>query len=283
MKIKRKHQNEYLFTPEKMWVRNPYKIAKAIDINNLSTKEDYLTYLKNETYNKKLKCLKIDSDKRLKKNIVIVSDGYDFENKQKILAQLPYKEVTIIGTNRSLAKWNMIRGDIKRSMDFYVVNNPYEEAYSCIPTKHSYYPHAICSTRTNPNFTGRYPGHKYFYTPVNDVDFTSSNSDYQYMIDDYRNPICAALGLAIRFGVKKLLLFACDDSFNTDRPASITLENGLYCYEPQITAHNIIDNYLYWMKNHNIDIKDHSCGSKYLNADYITEEEVIDFFKDNDG
>lgn len=95
MRIKKKHQNEYLLTEGGLWIRNPYLTAFPLDMNNLANEEDYKLFLNNEEYNSKLSFPCIDSETLLLKNIVIVSDGYDFKDKQKILAELPFKEVTI--------------------------------------------------------------------------------------------------------------------------------------------------------------------------------------------
>ncbi len=280
MKIKKKHQNEYLLTDNGLWIRNPYLTTCALDVNNLASSEDHKLFLNNEEYNSKLSFPRIDSETLLLKNIVIVSDGYDFKNKQKILAELPFKEVTIIGVNRSLANWNMIRGDIKRAMNYYVVNNPYTEAAKYIPTEHRYFPNCITSTRTNPTFTQNYNGNQYVYCPTSDEQYSGRSKNWQYTIDDYRNPICAAIGLAIRFYVEKLLIFCCDDSFESERPASVELDNNLWCYPQQITSHNIIDANLYWLKQYGVKIACHSSGPKFQHGEYIKEKEIKEFFKD---
>lgn len=282
MRIKKKNQNEYLLTDANLWIRNPYLTAFPIDANNLGSEEDHKLFLKNEEYNKKLSFPKIDSETPLCKNIVIVSAGYDFENKQKILAKLPFKKVTIIGVNRSLANWEMIRGDIKRAMNYYVINNPYKEAAKYIPTEHRYFPNCITSIRTNPIFTQNYSGNKYFYCPTSDTQYSGSSKDWQYTIDDYRNPICAAIGLAIRFYVEKLLIFCCDDSFDAERPASVKLDNNLWCYPQQIMSHNIIDANLYWLKRYGVKLACNSSGPKFKHAEYIEEEKIEEFFKDQD-
>jgi hypothetical protein len=102
-----------------------------------------------------------------------------------------------------------------------------------------------------------------------------------YQIDDYRNSICAAILLAFRFHVRKLLLFCCDDAFDIERPASEKLENGLWIYPQQNVAHDLIDANLYWLSNqeYEVAIKDHSSGPKYKNAGYIPMEGILDFFK----
>jgi hypothetical protein len=280
MRIKRKHQNEYLLSEDEIWVRNPYKAGTPVDINDLSTESDRSLFVNNENYiikNKKI--TGISNNPFQNKNIVIVSDGYDFSNIHMELGKLPYKEVAIIGTNRSLVNWNLIRGEVKRAMDFYVVNNPYDECLKYIPTNHYYFPQCIMSTRTSRKFAAKYPGKlKYYYTPVSDEYYKGFGGRNEYKIDDYRNPICAAMGLALRFGVKKLLLFGCDDSFKHKRPAAVQLENGLWTYPQHIISHNIMDTILHWFKLGNIKIGYHCHGPKFKNAEYIELEDIYDFF-----
>ena len=281
MRIKKKYQNRYLLTEDNMWVRNPYGVGRPVDINNLSTEADRQLFIQNENYiirrNKKI--TKIDSNPIRKENVVIVSDGYQFAEKHMALGKLPYKEVTIIGTNRSLVNWKLIRGDIKRAMDFFIVNNPYDECLKYIPTDHAYFPPCVMSSRTNIRFASKYPGKlKYYYTPTKDESYAGFQTGSNYTIDDYRNPICAAMGLALRFGVKKLLLFCCDDSFNTERPAAIQLENGLHCYPQHLIPHNIMDALIYWMKLGNVKVGYHCSGPKFKNAEYIESDNIQDFF-----
>ncbi|MHA2043250.1 MAG: hypothetical protein ACW99G_00565 [Candidatus Thorarchaeota archaeon] len=281
MRIKKKHQNEYLLTEDEIWVRNPYRVGTPIDINNLSTESDKDLFIENENYiirsNKNI--TGISNKPFLKKNVVIVSDGYDFSNIHIELGKLPYNEVTIMGTNRSLVNWNLIKGDVKRAMDFYVVNNPYDECLKYIPTDHHYYPQCIMSTRTSRKFAYKYPGKiKYYYTPVSDESYSGCKSQNEYKIDDYRNPICAAMGLALRFGVKKLLLFGCDDSFDTKRPFAVPLENGLWTYPQHLISHNIMNSILHWYKMANIKTGYHCHGPKFKNSEYIELEDIHDFF-----
>ena len=88
--------------------------------------------------------------------------------------------------------------------------------------------------------------------------------------------------MAYHFGAEKIMLFCCDDSFKDERPSSIKLENGLYEYEQQQVAHEIIDGMFYWLKNHpyyKTIIGDHSSSQEYKYATYINEEKVLQFFQ----
>jgi hypothetical protein len=225
MRIKKhKNKNEYLQTADGLWVRNFTNLqTPGEDLNNLLRESDYKIVLDNETNNKKMGLDHIDSHQFDHPNCVIVSDGYSFKEKQHLLAELP-KGVIILGVNGSLKKWDL---DLKVPMKYYVANHPYKEALVDLPVKHAYFPKCIASTRTCSEFLTKYGGYKYQYTPVTQTTYKGPTNDWLYQIDDYRNPICAAIGVAFRFNVKKLLLFCCDDSFESERPAAERLENGL--------------------------------------------------------
>lgn len=277
--------NEYIRAGN-LWVRNFTKNGlAAIQLDNLFPKEDFDIVLKNEKLNSNYP--NISNETINFKKIIIISDGYGFEEKQKILSNLP-KDVCILATNKSLAKWKLFTPDVasdkRRAINGYIVNNPFKEAMHFLPDKENkYYPTCIASTRTNCEFLKKYLGDVYTFVPTFEKRFGFNNSE-RYSIDDYRNPICAAIGLAYQFGVKKLMLFCCDDSFADDRPNSERLPNGLYTYKPLIRSQEIIDANLYWLthiEDDEIVVSDYSSGADYKNAAYIkSEEEVYSFFTD---
>lgn len=277
MRIKTFEKNKYILSKEGVWVRNLCSTAKNIDINNLYSKEKSI-WLNNEFSN--IKKSKLDLPPIQHENIIICSDGYGWEEKQKILASVPYNLVKIIGTNQSLSKWNMVgsKAELKRAMSFYVVNNPYKECVSYLPKKHNYYPDLVASLRTNSDFINQYKGEIFFYKPSDDLDYSSPPNILGLRLDDYRNPICAAISLSYKLGAKKILLFCCDDAFEDERPNSIKMENGLYQYPQHIMSQNIIDQQLYWLSKNDIKIFDHSCGIKYKNAEYIKQDDILSFF-----
>lgn len=277
MRVKKFEKNKYILSKDGIWVRDPCGPYKNLDINKLYSKEKKI-WLNNELNN--LKKSKSDLPPIQYENVVICSDGYNWENKQEILGDLPYNLVKIIGTNGSLANWNMVGSNAKtkRAMSFYVANNPYEECCGYLPKKHNYYPNLIASLRTNNNFVNNYKGEIFFYKPSDDLDYSSPPNILNLCLDDYRNPICAALSLCYKLGAKKILLFCCDDSFEDERPNAIRMENGLYQYPQQIMCQNIIDKQLYWLKNNEIKIFDHSSGINYENAEYINADQITSFF-----
>ena len=277
MRIKTFEKNKYILSKEGVWVRDLCSTSKNIDINNLYSKEKSI-WLNNEFSN--LKKSRLDFPPIQHENIIICSDGFGWEEKQKILATIPYNLVKVIGTNGSLAKWNMVgsKAEVKRAMSFYVVNNPYKECVSYLPKKHNYYPDLVASLRSNTDFVSQYKGEIFFYKPSEDMDYSSPPNILNLRLDDYRNPICAAISLAYRLGAKKILLFCCDDAFEDERPNSIKMENGLFQYPQQIMSQNIIDQQLYWLRKNEIEIFDHSNGIKYNNAEYIKQDDMFSFF-----
>ena len=271
-----------------MWVRNFRKNAPPIDINNLITHQECDVILSNEIANQRKRFPDVDSENIIKRKVLIVSDGYDFLNKQKILSKLP-QDVCVIAVNKALAKWTLVGDDCpeneKRSIAFYVINNPYSEASSFLPRRTRYYPRCIASTRTHSDFIADYrsKGIVYGYSPVSEKLYSGPSFNYVYKIDDYRNPIVAAIGLAHRFEVEKLALFCCDDSFKEQRPGAVQLENELWTYPQHIVSSNIIDASLFWLSKGEVTIGNCSMGPKLQNATYINPESIIQFFEDNNG
>lgn len=273
MRIK-KHPtgNQYLLTEHGVWVRNFTSPVSPLDINNLSSITDYPKYLQNEIANDRRDVSSLDLGSIKIDKAVIVSDGYDFINKQQLLAKIP-SNVAVIATNRTLVKWK-----VERKIDYFLVNNPYAECMNFLPS-HRYYPKCIASTRTYPQFVEKYKekGTVLTYSPSPEPGY-SSPCRTNYRFDEYRNPICASISLAYRLGVTKLLLLCCDDSFNVERPAATKLENGLWSYPQQLMSQKIIEGMIFWYKKlKGIKIADHSSGLVYNEMPYIREEEICQF------
>lgn len=273
---KHKNGNQYLFT-EGGWVRNfTSGVHTEVDINPINRSEHRLLY-QNEFQNMQMRLDKIEP--RTYRKVVIVSNGYKFLEKQALLKELS-NDVCIFGVNGALRDWDLTH---KKAMNYYVVNNPYPECMLFLPNKHSYFPRCIASARTYPEFIKRYNGYSCLYSPVAPKSYLGPSKRESFKIDDSRNPICAAISLAYRFGASQILLFCCDDTFERDRPASVELKNGLRTYPQQLIAHQLIDGYLYWLRNQKfrqITIADCSSGPKYDNADYISFDDVTQFFKE---
>jgi hypothetical protein len=279
---KHKNKNQYAVT-EGVFVRDFTAFGvNPIDLNRMCTAEDHDLFVKNESENISYRMPGIDTEPANHPHVVIVSDGHDFEAKQKLLGLLP-KNVTIIAVNGALKKWKMVgdKAEVKRSINYYVVNNPYPECRRFLPDTHRYYPKCVASSRTNPSFLRAYQGLKYLYYPTENEVYSGIKTRPAYRIDDYRNPICAALGLAYHFKAYKILLFCCDSSFTDERPTAVQLENGLWSYPQQIMARKIIDANCHWLKLQNIEVNDYSSGGILDNAPYINlnEEEITRHFE----
>jgi hypothetical protein len=281
MRIK-KHSNgnQYLLTPQGKWVRNftlPASAGPYLDLNSTIDPKDHFTFLKNEVQNGYGRYPWIDSENFYHPKVVVVSDGHDFKRKHKLLASLP-KDVTIIGVNGALAKWEVPT----RSLNFYVVNNPYPECMKYLPRRGRSFPRCIASPRTNFEFLTNYRGGKFRYYPVNEAGYSTLGlREVKWQVDDYRNPVCAAIGLAYRWGVERLLLFCCDDTFEGERPGAEKLENGLWTYPQHHIASGLIDGNLYWLTHqphYETIAADCSSGPRYENAVYIDEDSILSFF-----
>lgn len=281
MRIKKHKKNEYVLAQD-VWVRNPFCNSEPIDINNM-VKDDMSLFMKNETENLKHKSMNSDDLMNpVLQNVIICSDGYDWKTRHKILASIPNKKTKVIGINGSLAKWELV-GDLseyKRVMFAYVVNNPFRECVSYLPSKHRYYPPVIASTRTNPEFIDKYLETPMFYIPVKDLHYSGVSREGCVSLDDYRNPLCAAISYCLRMSVMKLALFCCDEAFTDNRPGSEKMKNGLYQYPQQIKSQEIVNAQLYWLKSKGIKIADCSSGIEYTNAAYIKPEDLASFFEE---
>lgn len=271
----KKTKNQYLHT-NGFWVRdftNPEAIP--VDLNHTFNSDELSMVVENEAFNSIKHNARIGSTPLKFEQIVIISDGFAFNQKQEELTKLP-SNVAILATNKSLLLYNHFK---KKPINLYVVNNPYDTCIGNLPVKTNFYPSCIMSYKTNQSFVTQYKnGNKLFYetTPVNTV---TARKDI-IAIDDYRNPICAAIALSYHFNVKKLLLFCTDKSFADKREASVKLDNGLYTYEQNLVADSIIDAQLYWLKTKGIEIGNYSMGKGYINSTYIqTESEMLNFFK----
>lgn len=269
-------RNEYIRAGD-VWIRDFTKSGiEPLALDNLLNRSDHHAVVVNETQNRQY--ARIYDEKVSMQDVVIVSDGYLFQERHQELLNLP-PQVTILAVNHALRKWSLVR---RRAINAYVVNNPYGECISFLPD--SYYPACIASARTYHPFLEKYQGNIYIYEPVIDRTF-GKGPLVPYRIDDYRNPICAAIGLAYRFGVRRLMLVCCDDAFEIKRDAAVQIKNGLWTYEQHLRSHDIIDANLYWLthqKDIEVKVANWSSGPECVNATYISSaQEAIDFFKDD--
>ena len=280
---KHRNRNQYLLTNGGLWVRDFNQVCQPIDINNLTSCDDFRQLMQNEMDIRAMQIPEIGSEfLPTFPKVIIVSDGYDFNKKKHILYDLP-SDVRIIATNRVLAKWDVSKdGTVKRKIDFYFVSNPYNECMSFLPS-HNYRPRCICSIRTNPLFLKKYKGTCFYYIPTGDLGFGRKRSAVK-SLDDYRNPICGAVSIAHRCNVRKLAFMCCDDVMKEGRPTMEQLSNGLWTYPQHHIMHQLLDGQVYWLKqqeDYKIEVVDHSSGPKYENISYIELDKLVEFFDDN--
>ncbi len=206
MNIKKTPNNQYI-QGGGIWVRDfTTQSNTPLAECHLYEKNDYGTIIKNEQVNSVRP--KIADEKLTFTKIVIVSDGHNFQKHHEIIEKFP-PDVCVLAVNGALKDWKLTG---KRSINAYVVNNPYLECMSYMPKSNGYYPVCISSVRTNHNFTKAYKNDVYVYCPTPETNFGVTYTA-KYYLDDYRNTVCAAIGLAYQFGVEKLMLMCCDDSF----------------------------------------------------------------------
>lgn len=275
-------KNEYIAAGN-VWIRNFTKTnVKPFGLNNIYRPEEYKYILDNETKNLTFNHMNIGNENFYFPKVVIVSDGYKFKERQAILSKLP-KDVAIIAINGALVNWS-ITSETFRPINLYLINNPFPESVSYLPRKSKYYPACVASLRTYPNFVRQYQGQIYRYTPTPDRDFGIARPE-PYFVDDYRSPVCAAISLSFRFGVEKMLLFCCDDSFEDSKPGAVKLSNGFWTYLPHMQSQQIVDSHLYWLTHQEelkVKVRNYSSGGEYEHAPYISEDSIIDFFNTNE-
>ena len=273
--IKKRYKTEYYYVGNDLWVRDFTKeTLYQIDINDLTPIADMQLMLENEIQNKTIIRQAIESEHLEWPTVAIIGDGFNFAVKQKILDRLA-PEVILIGVNNAMNLWS-----VQRRLNFYVINNPFQEAIRYLPKRPQPRPRIIASQRTNPEFLKKYNGIVYHYTPTPSEKF-STKTESKWLIDDYRNPICAAICLAFKFNAKKLLLFCCDSSFRDERPGAEKLPNGLWMYPQQNTANRLIDGCLHWLTQQ-VEVRNHSSGPEWMNANYISESDIPKFMRKDD-
>lgn len=274
---KHRNRNDYYYAGSGLWVRNFTKEGvPPSDINQLIPVSDMQIMLHNEHANHLKGLQRIDTESFTWHKVAIVAGGLGFDKDQQLLESIP-ADVTILGVNETLKQWTN-----NQKMHFYIVNDPYETCLQLLPTHQRVWPRCIASSRTNYKFLESFNGMIYEYSPVCDRGYSGFSSEAEYFIDDYRNAVCASIGLAHQFKVQKMLLLWCDDAFETEKVGSTRLVNGNWIYPPQMISHELIDGNLFWLKSKGVKIGYHSNGPEYKHAAYITNSEFQEFFDRTD-
>lgn len=270
--------NQYALTEnKKIWIRNfGISHASPLDINNLYSEHELNIIITNEMVNTYHKNATYEPEDLSDKNVFIISDGYGFEKTKEIINSLNIDNHYIILTNSALKFW-----DAKNYLpSLYVVNNPYKESLSYINRR--LFPRLLASTKTYPEFFKYYNLNAglYLYHSTPQTNYKSpTKSDYSNYIDDYRNPICAALVNCFYGNAKNIFLMSCSEGFNENKNGSI-LVGGVYQYPQQIIADQIINNNIFWIKKNKPETNINYFGiNKSFNfAKYITEEELKEYY-----
>jgi hypothetical protein len=269
---KHRNKNDYVFSDSGHWVRDFTKpLSKPLDINNLIPISDMKIMLENETNNHGRIYQNIDTENMVHSKILIIGDGYSFEKSQEALKNLP-SDVVVIGVNGTLNRW-----DNSRRMNYYVINNPYEDSLFYLQNAKTL-PKCIASTRTYSGFLKDYKSMIYTYAPVTDEVYSGVVGETNSFVDDYRNPICAAISLSYKFKVKKLMVMSLAELYDEERPGTQKTTDGLWIYPQQKTALSLIDANFCWLQKAKIDVGYNDKGSDYKFATYISTDMTRRFF-----
>jgi hypothetical protein len=274
---KHPNNNHYLRTQGGIWVRNPYVTkVKPYDINETTDVGHSELCVKNEFKNSERRAPGFSVENWELQHVVIVGGGVDVRKKLQLVKTLG-KDVKIIVVNDGLNDWDVRLAN--RSPDLYVVNNPYPEATNYLPRAGKLAPRCLASVRTNSTFVEKYPSQLFTYHPT--PSSTYHSGQVQDCLDDYRNPVAAAISFAARSGLKKLLLVACDASFRDAREGSEKLPNGMRQFPVYNQAHHMLDGLAYWLRESGVKVGDSSSGPKFDRAEYISDEQWLRFFSED--
>lgn len=264
---KHPNRNEYLKV-ENIWVRNfAKKHVDPKDLNTLYDASDIKDLVENEIINNKLNHPNIANEATTFSKMIIVSDGYNFSEHADIFKIMP-EDTCLVTVNQALKLWNA-----SIFPNYYLVLNTGENAMPLFPDR--LYPRLIASRRIYHDFLTYYKNVIYFYDPVPDTYYQSQMAkESLLLVDDYRNPICACIGLANYFKVDKLYLAFCSHAFKEYRDGTIKLGDGLYQYPQQRLADQVVDGNLFWlnatkpnMQIYHTGIKNSFMFSRYLSKD----------------
>lgn len=260
-------RNEFLRV-DQYWVRNfTKKNVVAKDINILYDDNEIKTIIDNEIKNSKTSAPDLLDENFNFTDVLIISDGLGFENHKELLKNIR-QDICVIALNKTMQFW-----EAEKFPDFYLVSNPSETVMPDMPQKA--FPKLISSRRACHKFVQNYRNIKYFYDPTCDEKYQSPISKKSGMyIDEYRNPICAALNCAYNFGARNFYMAYCSDAYKVERPGTVQIAENAFSYPQQILANKIVNANIFWNKisnmNNNIyytGIKNSFSFAKYYDQD----------------
>lgn len=268
---KHKNKNEYVQV-ENIWIRNMFgKIGKPVDINHFYDEYELKDVLDNEVKNTKMNLLNVEPEMYDCDDVLIVSDGFGFNELKKI--EKIKQKICIIAVNHAARFWSS-----PTYPNFMLINHPKSDAMSFLPNM--IFPRLIASRRTHNQFLKSYKNSILLYDPVPEESYQSIiSSEANLHIDDYRNPICAAIGIAKILQAKNIYLAFCSSAYTENRPGTNYIEEGIYQYPIQSLADKIVDANLFWYKFANRATKIFHTGyeksfkfSKYLKLEDFSKE-----------
>jgi hypothetical protein len=263
------NSNEYLKIGN-YWIRNfGGDSVKPVDLNKLHAESEIQLIIDNEINNSKLRHPVIDPETINGRDVLIVSDGYGFENHK--LFDKVRNDVCIIAVNHAARFW-----ESARFPNFLLINNPTDGAMSCLPTRA--FPRLLASRRTYTKFLQSYNNIIYFYDPVPQEEYSSPIfKENQTMVDDYRNPVCAAIALAHKYRLGNIYLASCSSAYTESRFGTNEIEDGLHQYPQQKLGDDIIDANLFWYKFSNKYSKIYHTGieNSYQFSTYLQTDDFI--------
>ena len=270
LSIKRhKNRNEYALT-DNFWVRNfNSPDVKPIDINRLFEENELKYVLDNEIKNSKMGIPLLSKDTASINNLIIISDGYGFKDHQKIKKLKENFKILVI--NHALRFW-----ESTQFPSLMLMNNSTDMAMSAMPMGQM--PQLIASRRTHHPFLRGYQNNMYMYDPVPDEFYQSSTAkDSPAYLDDYRNPICAAISFANFLNVQNIFLLGCSYAYGENRPGTIKVGENAYQYPQQQLGDKIIDLNLFWYKfgNKNRQIFHIGLENSYKFSKYLKFEDFL--------
>lgn len=264
---KHANRNEY-FKVDNLWVRNfNRQHVSATDINTFYTEEETKELILNEVKNARLNLPNIADEALRYRKLIVVSDGFNFKQHSDVFKIMP-ADTCLITVNQAQRLWAA-----SIFANFYLTVTTGENAASVLSDRP--FPKLIASRRVNHHFLCHYKNLIYFYDPVPDATYQSKSAkESLLLVDDYRNPICACVGLANHFKVKSLYLGFCSHAFTEERPGTVKIEEGIYQYPQQVLADKLVDANLFWLKAANPEIQIYHTGIKksFMFAKYLEKD-----------